>query len=212
MSDPNLFDGKPVIEFDNGSDRRNFLKYAGIVGVGATLTVAGLSERFALSQQGGGGDAEILNYALTLEQLEAEFYRRGIEAGILSGREQELVTAIRDHEVAHVEAVTAAVSAAGGTPVAQPEFRLPEEVFADRAAFLTQASAFEELGVTAYHGQVPLIQSAEVLGAAAAIAGIESRHAAILADLQGGDPFPATVEAAQSMEQVLAAAEPFLPA
>jgi rubrerythrin len=73
------------------------------------------------------------------------------------------------------------------------------------------ASTFEELGVTAYHGQVANIESAEILGAAASIAGVESRHAAILADLLGERPFPeATVEASATMEQVLEAAMPFI--
>jgi hypothetical protein len=64
--------------------------------------------------------------------------------------------------------------------------------------------------VTAYHGQVPLIESPDVLKAAASIAGVESRHAAILADLMGGNPFPAPFEASMTMEEVLAAAAPFI--
>lgn len=89
-------------------------------------------------------------------------------------------------------------------------FMFPEATFTDRDMFLTAASMFEELGVTAYHGQVPLIQSAEILGAAASIAGVESRHAAVIADLLGGDPFPAPFEASMSMDEVLAAAGQFI--
>ncbi len=211
MKTPQLFGGEPVIQFKHEESRRNFLRNAALVGVGGSLVAAGLGERLAVAQQeGGGGDLDILNYALTLEYLEAEFYARGLEAGILQGRELELVTPIGEHEAAHVTAVTAAVEGAGGTPVAKPTFNFPEEVFADRAAFLMNASTFEELGVTAYHGQVPLIQSAEVLGAAAAIAGVESRHAAVIADIVGGDPFPAPVEGTRTMEEVLAAAQPFI--
>ena len=205
-----LFGGQPVIAFTKEPDRRTFLRYAALVGVGGTLAVAGLSERTALAQQGGGGDLDILNYALTLEYLEAEFYERGVAGGILQGRELELVTPIRDHEAAHVKAITQTVTKLGGTPATKPTFTFPPNTFTDRAAFLSTASTFEELGVTAYHGQVPLIKSGEVLAAAAAIAGVESRHAAILADLTGGDPFPSAVEKAATMTQVLAAAQPFI--
>ena len=69
---------------------------------------------------------------------------------------------------------------------------------------------FEELGVTAYHGQVGLIDDAAILGTAAAIAGVESRHAAIIADITGGNPFPAPFEASKSMDEVLAAVRPFI--
>ena len=69
---------------------------------------------------------------------------------------------------------------------------------------------FEELGVTAYHGQVPLIQSSDVLGAAASIAGVESRHAAVVASLINGDPFPHHIEEHATMATVLAAVKPLI--
>jgi Ferritin-like domain len=209
MTERQLFGGAPVIEFNNEQHRRNFLKSAAIVGVGATLVAGGGAVgRFAQAQS--GSDIDILNYALTLEYLEATFYKKGVAGGSLSGRELALVTPIRDHEVAHVAALTATVKKLGGKPVAMPKFKFPAGTFTNRNKFLTTASTFEELGVTAYHGQVTKIKSTEILAAAAAIAGTESRHAAILADLTGGDPFPAPIEAKKSMSQVLAAAKPFI--
>jgi len=64
-------------------------------------------------------DLEILNYALTLEHLEANFYVRVVRdhSTVLSSQELVTFTVIRDHEVAHVNALTAAIQAAGGTPV-----------------------------------------------------------------------------------------------
>jgi hypothetical protein len=100
----------------------------------------------------------------------------------------------------------------GGTPAEMPMFMYPEGTFTDRTMFLEAASMFEELGVDAYHGQIANIESAEILGAAAAIAGVESRHAAILADLTGGNPFPAPFEDNKSMEEVLALAGNFIQA
>ena len=69
---------------------------------------------------------------------------------------------------------------------------------------------FEELGVTAYHGQVPLIKSGDVLGAAASIAGVESRHAAVIATLIGGNPFPNQIEKHADMATILAAVKPLI--
>lgn len=205
-----LFGGRPVINFADEASRRTFIKGAALVGVGATLVTSTRRDPTAFAADASTGDLEILNYALTLEYLEAEFYTKGLEANLLTGRELELVTPIRDHETAHVTGVTQLITDLGGTPVPKPEFVLPPEVLADRAAFLEAAAMFEELGVTAYHGQVPLIADAAILGTAAQIAGVESRHAAVIADISGGNPFPAPFEASKSMDDVLAAAGQFI--
>ncbi|MBE1467382.1 ferritin-like domain-containing protein [Kibdelosporangium phytohabitans] len=197
----------------NETDRRAFLRMAGLVGVGATLVAGGLGTGIASAAtqpSGDAGDIEILNYALTLEYLEADFYAAGLKKNFVSGRELELITEITDHESAHVTSVTALIKQLGGTPVAKPAIKYPDSTFADKASFLKAASTFEEVGVTAYHGQVGLIKSPEVLGAGAAIAGVESRHAAVLAMLMGGNAFPAPIEKARTKEEVLAIVKPFL--
>ena len=204
-----LFNGQPVIHFDSESDRRNFLKYAGIVGVGATLVAAGTRTPFA-SAQNAQGDIDILNYALTLEFLEANFYKQGVDAGILSGRELALVTPIRNHEQAHVSVLSSTITDLGGKPVKEPKLQFPGNTFKDKATFLKTASTLEELGVVAYQGQVTNIKSVDLLVAAGSIAGVESRHAAILADLTGGDPFPSPVEDNKPMSFVLQRAKPFI--
>jgi rubrerythrin len=206
---PELFGGQPVIAFRQEIDRRRFLTAAAIVGVGGTLAATSWRDPRALAQA-SMGDLDILNYALTLEYLEADFYRQGLEAAILEGRELELVGPIADHEAAHVQALTDTVTQLGGTPAELPRFTYPDGTFEERDAFLSTASTFEELGVTAYHGQITAIESTDLLAAAAAIAGVESRHAAILADLTGGNPFPAPVEATRTMDEVLAAAQDFI--
>lgn len=208
-----LFDGKPVLTFREETDRRTFLRWAGMIGAGATLVAGGgvaLGGTASAATPSSTGDLGILNYALTLEYLEADFYGRGVQAGILTGRTKDLVTPIADHEAAHVSAIKSAVSSAGGTPVTKPKITYPAGTFSSATKFLATASQFEELGVVAYHGQVPLIASVDVLAAAASIAGVESRHAAILADLTGGNPFPAPVEMHQPMSYVLAKVKPFI--
>ena len=235
-SDKELFDGEPVIEFQKESDRRNFLKYAKAVGVGGALAMAGVacaddadSPTPAASASAGASadptpeesessaapsvpqsDLDILNYALTLEYLEADLYAQGVKGKTVKGRELEIVQAVGAHEAAHVDALTKTITELGGEPVAKPKFKYPKGTFDGRDAFLQTASDFEELGVTAYHGQVTEIQTPELLGAAASIAGVESRHAAVLAKMIGGKPFPAPFEKTASMDEVLKAATPFL--
>ena len=217
MGEPQIFGGGPVFQFRSNVDRRAFLKWAGVVGVGATFVAGGLlgaptAAEAAEINSGlkAGSDVDILNYALTLEYLEADFYATGLAKGFLSGRELELITPIGDHENQHVAAVTSTITALGGTPVAKPKITYPAGVFDTKESFFTNASMFEELGVTAYHGQVPLIQSPDVLAAGASIAGVESRHAAILAWLTGGNSFPNPIEKNASMETVLAAVTPLI--
>ncbi|MTD13287.1 twin-arginine translocation signal domain-containing protein [Nakamurella sp. YIM 132087] len=217
MGDRQLFGGRSVLQFRSNTDRRSFLKFAGLVGVGATLAGGGMlavpsaAEAADIKKaSAAGGDVDILNYALVLEYLEADFYAQGIAKGFLSGRELELITPIGDHEKEHVTAVTAAVTSLGGTPAEKPKITYPAGTFDSKESFLKNASVFEELGVTAYHGQVPLISSGDVLAAAASIAGVESRHAAVIATLTGGKPFPAPVEAHATMDEVLAVVQPLI--
>lgn len=98
----------------------------------------------------------------------------------------------------------------GARPVDKPRLAYPQGTFGSRDKFLSTALSLEELGVTAYHGQVTRLTKGELLAAAASIAGIESRHAAVLASLTGVDPFPALLERAATMPQVLRKANPFL--
>jgi len=204
-----LFDGLPVMKFKHEDQRRRFLRAAVVVGVGSGLVAATQHDKLALADA-SANDLEILNYALTLEYLEADFYTRGLKGGALSGHALDLVTPIRDHEQEHVEALTATVKSLGGKPAAKPEFKYPSGTFDDREKFLTTASAFEELGVTAYHGQVARVEDGDILAAAASIAGVESRHAAVLAHLLDGNPFPSSFEKNANMKTVLKAAGQFI--
>ncbi len=206
-----------MLQFSSTHDRRSFLKWAGIVGVGSGFVAGGLLSLPTMAQAQeikaearDDGDLGILNYALTLEYLESDFYATGLQKGFLKDRELELITPIGDHEKQHVTVVTSTITTLGGTPVAKPKITYPAGTFDSRDSFLKTASMFEELGVTAYHGQVPLIKSVDILGAAASIAGVESRHAAILAGMIGGNPFPNSIEKNASMADILAAVKPLI--
>jgi hypothetical protein len=205
-------DGAPwdvlgAVRLNDSRHRRNFLKWMSLAGLGASLAVA-TKDRFATAQS--PRDVDILNYALTLEYLERDFFTRGLGARLLTGRDAALVEEIRGHENEHVSALESTITDLGGTPVPSPRLEYPKGVFRDRGAWLDVAAKLEGLAVGAYHGQVRRIRDANVLAAAAAIAGTESRHAAILAELSGGDPFPAPLEDPKSQTRVLRAARPFL--
>lgn len=214
MSQEELFNGEPVITFTYESDRRSFLRLAGLVGVGAAFVAGGTmasAPTAAAAPKFGKGDIGILNYALTLEYLESTFYAKGLDAGVLSGRDLELVEPIHKHERAHVKAVKETVNKLGGTPVEAPELKFPKGTFDSADKFLATAVQFEELGVVAYHGQVTRIKNVDVLAAAASIAGVESRHAAILQDLTDGKVIKnGPVEANKPRSFVLDKVEPFL--
>lgn len=206
-----------MLEFQTAHDRRSFLKWAGLVGVGASLVAGGMLEapgaadaQEILAAAKTGGDIDILNYGLVIEYLELDFYITGLSRGLLKGRDLELVTAISDHEKSHVAAFAGAVKTLGGTPIARPKFNYPANSWLTRDGMLKNASTLEELGVSAYQGQVPLIQHSDVLEVAASVAGVESRHAAILATLVGRQPFPSPIEEHRTKAQVLAVVKPIL--
>jgi Ferritin-like domain len=157
--------------------------------------------------QSGGGDVDILNFALTLEYLEAAFYKEGIAKAGLSGDAKKLATEIADHEQQHVEALTQAIKKLGGKPVAAPGVTFP---FKDQKSFLKLAQVFEDTGVSAYNGAAPMIESKEVLGAAGSIVQVEARHAAAIRLMNGDNPSPAAFDGTLSKDQVLKAVKPFI--
>jgi hypothetical protein len=208
MDDTHLFGGEPVLRFSTDRDRRNFLKWAAVIGVGGTLAV-GLRDGSG-SAQGAGNDVDILNYILTLEYLEADFYGRGMDAGILSGRDRELVEPIAAHEKEHVALISSTIQDLGADPIDEPRLDYPGGTFSGRDQFLDTAHSIESLQVSAYHGQVTRVRDSNLLGAAASIAGTESRHAAIISDLTGRNPFPAPLESPRSEKKVRRAARSYI--
>jgi rubrerythrin len=154
------------------------------------------------------GDVAILNYALTLEYLETEFYSKVVAAGLFSGSVGALVRDFGRQEATHVVALKGAVEKLGGTPVAKPDGKFPI-VGASQVAQL--AYTVENLGAAAYLGQAAHIQSPEVLASALAIHSVEARHAATFGTLVHK---PVTPDGAfgmpAEMSTVLAAVKPFL--
>jgi hypothetical protein len=203
-------------------DRKRFLKMAGSAGAASfgafVLAACGSSSSKSASTaaatptsttaSSATGDIGILNYALTLEYLETEFYSKVVSAGLFKGKVGSLIKTFGVQEASHVAALKAAVTKLGGMAAADPMGKFPI-TSATQVAEL--AYTVENLGASAYLGQAANIQSPEVLASALAIHSVEARHAATLGTLvkkpvtpQGAFATPA------DMSTVLAAVKPFL--
>jgi hypothetical protein len=141
----------------------------------------------------------VLNYALTLEYLEAEFYKMGNEASglIPAGAPAMAIKTIGDHETSHVAFLQTAITASGGTPVSKPNFDLTaggtfSDVFTNYTTFLAVAQTFEDTGVRAYKGQASnpnLMANNDVLTAALNIHSVEARHASHIRQMRKANGF-----------------------
>ena len=182
----------------------------GALAVGAVygMSMVGPFVRKALSQ-GMGGDVEILNFALTLEYLEAAFYQQAIQEVQLRGDQAELVDLISKDENAHVEALKGAVTDLGGTPAEVPGVDFGD-AFASTDSFLELAQTFEDTGVSAYNGAGPALKSKELLATAGSIVQVEARHAAAIRLQRGESPSPVAFDETLDMDEVLKAVDPFV--
>lgn len=202
--------------------RRSLIRTSAIAG-GAALAFGGSGLR-ALAQDSTpmtqeapfAGPIDVLNYALTLEHLEAAFYRDGLamigqqgitSLGFLPGV-FDYLTEIGNHEAAHVATLTDVITQLGGTPVAEQAYDFG---YADAAGFLQVAQALEDTGVAAYQGAAQyLIENDDLLTAALTIHGVEARHAAYLAILNAKNPYPEAVNPALAPSEVLEIAGTFI--
>jgi hypothetical protein len=199
--------GVEVVE-DSGDLSRSDVILKGALAAGAVYGtfMVGPYVRKALAMS-GGGDVDIVNFALTLEYLEAAFYEEAKKRAGAKGELKSLIDLIATDEKQHVEALTATVKQLGGKPVAEPKFDFP---YSDTAGFLKLAQVFEDTGVSAYNGAGPAIKSKEVLGAAGSIVQVEARHAAAIRLQAGEEPSPNAFDPSLDEAQVLKAVEPFI--
>jgi rubrerythrin len=204
------------------ASRKKFLKMVGGTGGAAAFSIflaacgskkntntgAGAGRTTTSARMQAGGDVGIVNYALTLEHLETDFYRKVMAANLFKGKQADLLKRFGAQEAEHVMALTATVKKLGGTPATAPRTKFP---LSSAASVAKLAATVENLGAAAYLGQAPNIQSKEILAAALSIHTVEARHAAVLNTLikQPVTPQGAFAKPA-SMEKVLAAVKPFI--
>jgi hypothetical protein len=169
------------------SSRRSLLKAAG----------GGIAAAVALGRPAGAGaalaagDVAILNYALTLEYLQAALYSEAERKGALAGPAARLTRVVGPVERAHVRALRDVL---GSKAVERPFFDF-RGVTESPPSFIRTAVAFEDLGTAAYKGQAHLIESPQVLAAAVGIHSVEARHAAWIRYIAG------TLPAAEAFDQ-----------
>ncbi len=215
---------------DDPQSRKRFLKMVGGAGAAGALSLliaacggddddesastTSTTDSMEKNSSASKGDLEIVNYALTLEYLEADFYDQVIRSGEVTDKKiAELAKSIRDNEQEHVEALTATVKQMGGTPAPKPTTKFEEVIAGGPQMILETAASVENLGAAAYLGQAGNIKSKEILAAALAIHSVEGRHAAALNTLVGDTIVPDGAFAKPaSMDEVLKAVQPFIAA
>jgi rubrerythrin len=186
--------------------RASFLRKAG-VGVGAVVGGSALLGSLPAIASAGvpAGDIAILNFALTLEYLEAEFYAQAVAKGNFSGETRMFADKVAAHEAAHVAFLKKTLGRKAGK---RPKFDFKDTVM-NVAKFQATANVLEDTGVAAYLGQVGNIRNKTVLKAAGSILPVEARHAAWIRDIRGRGaspaPAPSAFEGAKTKAQILAA-------
>lgn len=168
----------------SGDTRMTFLRKAGI-GAGAAVSGGAILGALAPSAFASGrppvsfghGDVGILNYALTLEYLEAAFYNGATAANMsLDSQTAAFLKVVTRDENAHVAYLKKAL---GYKAIAKPRFDF-KGANKTPAAFKATAFVLENTGVHAYSGQALNIKSPKVVAAALSIVTIEARHASVI--------------------------------
>lgn len=195
--------------------RRQFMVLAG--GSAAAAYLAGCSESEGESSgtaQYGEGDIGILNYALTIEFVEAAFYANALRGEQMSGSKasekyrRETFEQFEQEEKEHIAALTRAVERLDGAPVDEPETRFR---LSSLAGILDTASTLENLTAAAYLGQLNEVESPSALETMLSIHTVEGRHAAAVNTFADRPITPdgAFAEPA-SASSVLKSLEPFM--
>lgn len=186
------------------ANRRSFLKGAGMTGLGLAgaamigATIAANPQQAEAST--AVSDLDILNFALNLEYLEAEFYAKStygatlVQLGVITSADESgpttggarvpnfgsspaatMATALRIDEIAHVKLLRAAL---GSRAVKKPAINLNAlgYGFSSVASWMKLGRQFEDVGVSAYLGAAPLITSKAYLATAGAILSTEAQH------------------------------------
>ncbi|RFS17533.1 ferritin-like domain-containing protein [Emticicia sp. C21] len=145
-----------------------------------TLVATSLNKAYAATPVA----MDVLNFALTLEYLDSEYFTKGINtANLIPGSDRPVFTQVAKHENEHVAFIKATL---GNKAIPKPTFDftgkgLFPDVFTNYKTFAMVGHAFEDHGVRAYKGQAGNLMAAEdkpILEAALRIHSVEARHTA----------------------------------
>ena len=152
----------------------------------------------AVSAPSAKQDAEILNFALLLEYVQAAFYAEGLSRAGLTGELKSFASTVAAQEQEHIAFLQKALGSAAR--------KAPKTDFGDDTAdaekFSLAAFKLEDLGVAAYNAQAPNLTK-DSLRAAARIVSVESRHAAWIRDLRGMNPAPDASEPSVDAQRLI---------
>ncbi|KAJ3099267.1 hypothetical protein HDU96_010764 [Phlyctochytrium bullatum] len=185
-----------------------------------------LSRRSPQGQQQPAGavakpnvDLDVLNFALTLEFLEAEFYRIGLtkfssddfrRAGFPRFIREQFQE-ISNHESVHVTFLTDVVETVFGRGKAVKKCEYNFDVaLANVQNFVTFAAILERTGVSAYTGANKLLTNPDFLTAGASIATIEGRHSSFLNLLTGQLPAVGSFDTPLGIQPIVSIAAPLI--
>jgi len=217
------------VTLEDGHTRAGFLRRAGLGGaalVGGGALLGGPGTAFA-GHSDTIPDVDILNYALTLEYLEATFYTQALggrgttgvpgssarfNRGRITGSKRlagfggrirrnayGYLTDIRDHEITHVKFLRGQIGAAAVGPC---KFDF-SQALRNVGTFLETAQLLENTGVMAYDGAIRYVDAGDVLQAGAQIATVEARHAAYLNLINRDSPFPSAFDTGKKPSEIL---------
>jgi rubrerythrin len=168
--------------------RRRFLELTGgSVALAALLAACGDSAAAIDTSEFGKDDVGVLNFALTLEHVNAAFYATLVDAAVLSYTAQQLAEWFAVQETEHVTVLSEEIKKLGGKPVAPPETGFS---FDDEGDALEQASELENAIAAGYLGQLLKVKSEAAQTVVFAIHTVEARHAASIAHARGESPTP----------------------
>ncbi|KAH6626449.1 ferritin-like domain-containing protein [Chaetomium sp. MPI-SDFR-AT-0129] len=163
----------------------------------------------------GLNDVDILQFALTLEWLEATFYQQGFaqfpatdfQALGLQQQDIDALTKIGKTEEEHVSLLQSAIAQAGVQPVQPCTYNFG---FTDAAGMVATAAVLENVGVSAYLGAASLISDGSILTTAGSILTVEARHQTFIRAASSAVPVPQAFDTPLSPKQVFSLAAPFI--
>jgi hypothetical protein len=171
---------------------------------GAALTAGAFAlaawPRTTASAPSAKQDAEILRFALTVEDLQAAFYADAIRRGALTGELLEFARTVGGHERAHAAHIRQALGAGAPEP-GRFDFG---DATADARRFEQTAIQLEEVGLAAYNGAATSL-TPDALADAARIVSVEARHVSWIRDIVGENPAPDAADQPISASEAQAA-------